>query len=150
MNEKIEFSTRLRQAMKNAGYPVSPSVLEQEFNLRWYGRSVSNQAAWGWLNNKAVPTQDKVQVLADWLKIEPEVLRFGEAVRKSVQAHRQRWDEGVGYLERETFDAFLQLPAPQRKLIREVILTFAKVHGDPEDASVLGTSAEHGAPLPKK
>ena len=40
-----------------------------------------------------------------------------------------RWDEGVGYLERETFDAFLQLPAPQRKLIREVILTFAKVHG---------------------
>jgi hypothetical protein len=35
----------------------------------------------------------------------------------------------VGYLERETFDAFLQLPAPQRKLIREVILTFAQVHG---------------------
>ena len=30
MNEKIEFSTRLRQAMKDAGYPVSPSVLEQE------------------------------------------------------------------------------------------------------------------------
>ena len=54
----------------------------------------------------------------------PEVLRFGDAVRNSVQQHRQRWDEGIGYLERETFDAFLQLPAPQRKLIREVILTF--------------------------
>lgn len=26
-------------------------------------------------------------------------------------------------------DAFLKLPAPQRKIIREVILTFAKVHG---------------------
>ena len=50
-------------------------------------------------------------------------------MRKSVQEHRQRWDEGIGYLERETFDAFLQLPAPQHKLIREVILTFAKVHG---------------------
>ena len=114
MNEKIEFSTRLRQAMKDA-----------------------------------VPTQDKVQVLADWLKIEPEVLRFGEAVRKSVQAHRQRWDEGVGYLERETFDAFLQLPAPQRKLIREVILTFAKVHGEPADASALTTDAERGALIQK-
>jgi len=45
-----------------------------------------------------------------------------------VQAHHQRWNESVGYLERETFDAFLRLPAPQRKLIREVILTFAKVH----------------------
>lgn len=44
----------------------------------------------------------------------------------------------MGYLERETFDAFLQLPAPQRKLVREVILTFAKVHGGgaamPEDS----------------
>ena len=46
-----------------------------------------------------------------------------------AQQQRQRWDEGVGYLERETFDAFLKLPAPQRKPIREVILTFAKVHG---------------------
>ena len=56
------------------------------------------------------------------------MLRFGEAVRESVQQHRKRWDEGVGFLERETFDAFLKLPAPQRKIIREVIPTFAKVH----------------------
>jgi hypothetical protein len=53
-------------------------------------------------------------------------------VRKSVQQQKQRWDDGVGYLERETFDAFLKLPAPQRKLIREVILTFAKVHDSAE------------------
>ncbi|MDP2256442.1 MAG: hypothetical protein Q8K05_10365 [Polaromonas sp.] len=58
------------------------------------------------------------------------MLRFGEAVRQSVQQHRKRWNEGIGYQERETFDAFLKLPAPQRKLIREVILTFAKVHTD--------------------
>lgn len=69
-------------------------------------------------------------MLAEWLKIEPEVLRFGEAVRQSVQQHRKRWDDGVGFLERETFDAFLRLPAPQRKIIREVILAFAKVHAD--------------------
>lgn len=132
MNEKIEFSSRLRQAMTDAGYVASPSVLEHEFNLRWYGRSISNQAAWSWLNSKALPTQDKLQVLAEWLKVEPEVLRFGEAVRHQVAEHRRRWGEGVGHLERETFDAFLQLPAPQRKLIREVILTFAKVHGEAE------------------
>lgn len=132
MNEKIEFSSRLRQAMTDAGYVASPSVLEHEFNLRWYGRSISNQAAWSWLNSKALPTQDKLQVLAEWLKVEPEVLRFGEAVRNRVAEHQRRWGEGVGHLERETFDAFLQLPAPQRKLIREVILTFAKAHGGAE------------------
>ena len=34
----------------------------------------------------------------------------------------------MGYLERETLDAFLKLSVPQRKIIRVVILTFAKVH----------------------
>ena len=132
MNEKVEFSERLRDAMTQAGYQLRPVVLEREFNTRYWGRSVTLQAVRRWLRGEAIPSQDKLQVLADWLKIEPEVLRFGEAVRHSVQQHRQRWGEGVGYIERETFDAFLKLPAPQRKLIREVILTFAKVHNDTE------------------
>ncbi len=132
MNEKIEFSNRLRDAMTKAGHAASPSVLEHEFNLRWHGRSISNQAAWGWINSRAIPTQDKMQVLAEWLKVEPQMLRFGEAVRLSVQLHKQRWEEGVGYLERETFDTFLKLPAAQRKIIREVILAFAKVHSAEE------------------
>lgn len=129
MNEKVEFSNRLRAAVVAAGYEARPSVIEREFNLRWHGRSISTQAAWSWLNAKSMPSQDKVQVLAEWLKIEPQALRFGMKVVLAVQEHRQRWSEGVGYLERETIDAFLQLPADQRKLIREVILTFAKVHG---------------------
>lgn len=132
MNEKVEFSERLRSRLVGAGYQARPSVIEREFNLRWHGRSVSTQAAWSWLNAKSIPSQDKVQVLAEWLKVEPQVLRFGEAVRTSIQQHKQRWDEGIGYLERETFDAFLKLPAPQRKIIREVILTFAKVYTDVE------------------
>jgi hypothetical protein len=32
----------------------------------------------------------------------------------------------LGYQEREMFEAFLTLPAPQRKIVREVIQTFAK------------------------
>lgn len=79
-------------------------------------------------------------MLAEWLKIEPEVLRFGEAVRNSVQAQRQRWDEGVGYLERETFDTFMKLPAPQRKLAREVIQALAKAY--PADSAHDDTSIE--------
>lgn len=130
MNEKAEFAKRLCDAMTKAGYALRPVVLEREFNTRYWGRSVTMQAVRRWLRGEAIPSQEKLQVLADWLKVEPQVLRFGEAVRDSIQQHKQRWDEGVGHLERETFDAFLKLPAPQRKLIREVILTFAKVHGD--------------------
>lgn len=126
MNEKMEFSQRLRDAMARMGYVVSPSVLEHEFNLRWHGRSISNQAAWGWLNSRSIPTQDKLQVLAEWLKLEPEVLRFGDAVRRQVREYQKRWDEGVGFVEREVIDTYLKLPAPQRKIVREVILAFAK------------------------
>jgi transcriptional regulator with XRE-family HTH domain len=129
MTEKAEFAKRLCDAMTQAGYTLRPVVLEREFNTRYWGRSVTMQAVRRWLRGEAIPSQEKLQVLADWLKVEPQVLRYGEAVRTSIQQHKQRWDEGVGYLERETFDAFLKLPAPQRKLIREVILTFAKVHG---------------------
>lgn len=89
-----------------------------------------------WLRGEAIPEQDKLVVLAGILKIEPQVLRFGEEVRHAIQQQKQRWDEGIGYLERETFDAFLKLPTPQRKLIREVILTFAKVHGESDASSV--------------
>ncbi len=138
MDQKLEFAERLRAAMLAAGLEARPGVLLNLFNTHYWGRSVTFQAVSRWLRGEAIPAQDKLITLADLLKIEPEVLRFGEVVRKSVRVRRQRWDEGVGYLERETFDAFLQLPAPQRKLIREVILTFAKVHqggAAPRDAS---------------
>jgi len=135
MNNKLEFAQRLQAAMVAAGLEPRPGVLLNQFNANYWGRSVSFQAVSRWLRGEAIPEQDKLQVLAGILKIEPEVLRFGDAVRQSVQQHRKRWDEGVGYLERETFDAFLKLPAPQRKLIREVILTFAKAHAEAATAA---------------
>ena len=141
MDQKLEFAERLQAAMQAAGLEPRPAVLLHLFNAHYWGRSVTFQAVSRWLRGESIPGQDKLITLAEVLKIEPEVLRFGEAVRKSVQAHRQRWDEGVGYLERETFDAFLQLPAPQRKLIREVILTFAKVHAATDAPPAASTQA---------
>jgi transcriptional regulator with XRE-family HTH domain len=129
MDNKLEFAQRLRDAMVAAGLEPRPGVLLNLFNTHYWGRSVTFQAVSRWLKGEAIPAQDKLVVLAGLLKVEPEVLRFGSGVRQAVKDHRQRWEEGVGYLERETFDAFLQLPAPQRKVIREVILTFAKAHG---------------------
>ena len=141
MDQKLEFAERLQAAMRAAGLEPRPAVLLNLFNTHYWGRSVTFQAVSRWLRGESIPGQDKLIVLAEVLKVEPEVLRFGEAVRRKVQQHRQRWDEGVGYLERETFDAFLQLPAPQRKLLREVILTFAKAHGNGGEAGQQGMPA---------
>jgi transcriptional regulator with XRE-family HTH domain len=114
--------------MVAAGLEPRPVVLLNLFNTHYWGRSVTFQAVSRWLKGEAIPEQDKLLVLAKILKIEPEVLRFGTAVRYAVQEEQARWSQGAGYLERETFDVFLQLPPAQRKLIREVILTFAQVH----------------------
>ncbi len=138
MDNKLEFAQRLRDAMVAAGLEARPGVLLTVFNTHYWGRSVSFQAVSRWLKGQAIPEQDKLLVLASVLKIEPEVLRFGEGIRKSLQERKQRWEEGVGYQERETFDAFLKLPAPQRKIIREVNLAFAKAHGSADTPDARG------------
>lgn len=129
MSEKTEFAERLKQAMIAAGYEPRSSVLEREFNQRFWGPSVTFQAARQWLRGDTLPQQDKMQVLAEWLNVEPHVLRYGEHVTKRIQTKQKRWDEGVGHQEREIFEAFLTLPAPQKKVVREVILAFVKASG---------------------
>lgn len=114
--------------MVAAGLEPRPGVLLNLFNARYWGRSVSFQAVSRWLRGQAIPEQDKLLVLAEIVNVEPEVLRFGDTVRQAIQQRRQRWDSGAGYLERETFDAFLQLPVTQRRLIRETILLFNKAN----------------------
>lgn len=138
MNDKLEFAQRLRSAMEAVGLEPRPGVLLNHFNAHYWGRSVTFQAVSRWLRGEAIPVQDKLITLAQLLKVEPDVLRFGEAVRHSVREQRARWDEGVGYLERETFEAFLSLPEAQRKLVREVILTFAKAYGKNGSSGVEG------------
>lgn len=125
MDQATEFSQRLKEAMTAAGYLVRPIVLEREFNTRYWGRPVTVQAVRRWLRGEAIPSQEKLQVLADWLNIEPHILRFGEGPMKAVREKRKRWDEGIGYQEREVFEAFLSLPAAQRKAVREIILGLA-------------------------
>lgn len=135
MDNKLEFARRLREAMLAAGLDPRPSVLLNLFNSRYWGRSVTFQAVSRWLKGEAIPAQDKLVVLAELLRVEPSVLRFGVQAQARLQARERRWEEGVGYTERETFEAFLNLPAPQRKLVGDVIRAFAVLSGK---------GAEHG------
>lgn len=148
MKEKRDFSERLRVAMQAQQLKISGAVLEREFNSKWSGAPVRRQTVWKWLNGEAIPTQEKMQDLAKLLKVDPHHLRFGDHVQKHLLAEKRRWDEGVGYLERETFDAFLQLPAPQRKLIREVIMTFAKAHPCTEATGQKNTAEDYNRGKP--
>jgi hypothetical protein len=126
MNEKQEFSERLIKAMRTAGYEPRPAVLEKQFNSRYWGRSVTFQGVRRWLLGQSIPAQEKLEVLADWLNVEPQALRYGDKAIKKIREKNKRWEEAVTYTERETFEAFLSLSAPQKKIVREVINAFAK------------------------
>jgi transcriptional regulator with XRE-family HTH domain len=126
---KIEFSQRLLDALKRAGVPAKPTIIEREFNQRYWGKPITLHAARLWLRGETMPTHDRLLCLAEWLGVEPAVLRYGDEVPKKVREKRKRWDEGVGYQEREIFELFLKLPVPQRKVAREVILALAKGEG---------------------
>ena len=107
---KIEFAKRLQEALARAGVPAKPAVIEREFNQRYWGKPVTLHAARYWLRGESIPTHDKVLCLAQWLGIEPQTLRYGDAVPKAVREKRKRWDEGIGYQEREIFELVLKLP----------------------------------------
>ena len=125
---KLQFAERLRKAMQAAGYAPRPAVLEREFNSRYWGKPMTLHGVRRWLLGETLPSQDKLLVLAEWLAITPQVLLFGDGVVQRVEQRRSRWDQGVGFEEREIFEAFLRLPVPQRRVVREVILAFARAY----------------------
>ncbi len=51
--------------------------MANEFNLRYWGKSITANTARNWLLGKSIPTQDKLRVLADWLHVSPDELRYG-------------------------------------------------------------------------
>ncbi len=122
MNQEREgFSKRLAEAMRVAGYEPRPTVLFKQFNSRYRGKSVSFQTVSRWLNARAIPEQDKLQVLAKLLGVEPQALRYGAPSGRKVGEPRIAWPIDLKLVDREAIDAYLVLSAQQRRLVRELI-----------------------------
>jgi transcriptional regulator with XRE-family HTH domain len=68
---------RLQQALHKKGKRASPTELEREFNLRWRGEPVSVTTTRKWLLGLASPTLDKLRILALWLDVAEDWLRWG-------------------------------------------------------------------------
>ena len=106
--------------MRKAGYEPRPAVLLRVFNSRYHGTSVSFQSVSRWLGGKAIPGQDKLQVLSTLFGVEPHVLRFGQSSRR-VNDATDSLMQGVGFRERQVIEAFLALPPQQRELVGALV-----------------------------
>ena len=79
-NERAAFSERLCQQLASKGWDVNkPTWLAKQFNSRFEGTAVSVQTANNWLLGHAIPSQEKLRVLAAWLETSAEWLRYGDS-----------------------------------------------------------------------
>lgn len=119
--ETQAFALRLRQALESCGVRLSPTVVANEFNLRYWGRSITPHTARNWLLGKAIPTQDKLRVLAEWLQVGPDELRFGQTVISPKGREYIGAGDSLSMVDREMFSRYLTLPLHHRKTVREVV-----------------------------
>lgn len=132
-NERESFSERLQQALKNAHYsPDSPTRLAREFNIRFEGRPITVHAARKWLVGEAIPTQEKLRMIAQWLGVPADWLRFGGA------EHTAAGSDTNGSARFESADVKLiadlqRLDEHHRQLAREFIRMLVRMnHQKPE------------------
>ena len=132
--ETQAFAQRLRQALEASGVRISPTIVANEFNLRYWGRSVTPHTARNWLLGKSIPTQDKLRVLADWLQVGPDELRFGQATSAAKATENMGTWDALNMADREMITRYMALPVQDRKTVREVVAAMClamRVRGKP-------------------
>lgn len=127
MKERLEFSKRLIEAIKKAGYEPRASVVERNFNLRYWGTSVSYQGVRRWLKGDSIPEQDKLTVLAQWLGVEPYELRYGLPVAERKEPDKP-WYVGLSMDDYEVITTFLKLSSENKKIVKDVTLALGKTN----------------------
>jgi transcriptional regulator with XRE-family HTH domain len=120
-NETQAFAQRLKQALVASGVRISPTVVANEFNLRYWGRSVTPHTARNWLLGKSIPTQDKLRVLADWLQVGPDELRFGQVASVPKVTENMGMGGDLNMADRKMLNRYMSLSVQDRKTAREVV-----------------------------
>jgi transcriptional regulator with XRE-family HTH domain len=123
IKEREQFSARLRDTLKRVGENGdSPAALALAFNRRYPGKPVSVYAARKWLLGEAIPSQDKLRVLAQWLGVANDWLRFGDAKESDMLVVR---DES-SVLDYELMRAIAILSEEHQTVVRELVVALRR------------------------
>jgi hypothetical protein len=124
-NEREQFSQRLQKTLRETHHsPDSPTELAREFNIRFPGRPITVHAARKWLVGEAIPTQDKMRTLADWLMVPMDWLRFGnDAARQDVSDPLSN----ANSVDIKLIADMQLLDEPHRQIVREVVRILIRI-----------------------
>ena len=119
------FADRLRLALKGVGIRPSPTLVANEFNLRYWGKSITPHTARNWLLGKSIPMQDKLRVLADWLHVSADELRYG-TVAPTFKTQEAGTDMSVLTMQdRDMLTRYMTLSLADRKTVCDVVAALA-------------------------
>ena len=123
--ETQAFAERLRLALKGVGIRPSPTLVANEFNLRYWGKSITSHTARNWLLGKSIPMQDKLRVLADWLHVSADELRFG-TLAPAFKGQDSSTDMSVLTMQdRDMLARYMTLSLADRKTVCDVVVALA-------------------------
>jgi len=127
--ENEGFAERLRLALKGAGVRPSPTLLANEFNLefnlRYWGKSITSHTARNWLLGKSIPMQDKLRVLADWLHVSADELRFGTLAPAPKTLDLAADLSALTMQDRNMLAKYSRLSVADRKTVCDVVVALA-------------------------
>lgn len=130
--ERTAFAKRLRDSLKRAKVdPRSTSRVTREFNLRYVDAPVTTQAVRKWLAGEALPSQDKMRALAEWLDVPMQWLHYGEsdarvaASRAMARQERAPYRVDVSVVARKVG----LLNEEHQKIVLEVVHALLRLEG---------------------
>ena len=119
-SEREQFSQRLQKLLRQTYHSAdSPTELAREFNIRFSGPPVTVHAARKWLCGEAIPTQDKMRALAEWLVVPADWLRFGNDPVCQEAPGADAGSTSPGDLK--LIADMKLLDEPHRQIVREVV-----------------------------
>ncbi len=146
--ESQRFAHRLRLIMRAAGHPLSPTLVANEFNLRYWGDGITVHAARNWLNGISLPKSDKLRVLAMWLQVKPQDLLFGLDAKPAMMGVEERPEHTALTLADEyMLEKYRALSHDYQRMVKELVAALHllmqqdKLAGQPIGTHEAGTSA---------
>lgn len=123
---RTEFRHRLSDALAAVGVKASATALAREFNPRADGAGVTVHAARKWLKGEAFPTQERLSVLAGWLNVSAQWLRFGEGSMETGTAAND--PARLPLREVVLLNEFRLLDERSQEVIRDMVASLRKHH----------------------
>ena len=127
-DERKNFSDRLTTALLANHQSTKPSEFARAFNLRADGATVTIHAARKWLLGEAIPTQERVHILALWLNLNPAWLRYGDADNGRYLVENAQ-APGLTAEQLMLIHDVMSLPPAAQLIVRDLVNSFMRHDG---------------------